>query len=228
MSSIPGRNFGDDTLLPMSALRFLQLLHLADSALPVGAAAHSFGMESLVAENGLEVRDLCSFFQGYLQEAGRLEAVFVFAGYDASSPEQWQHLNDQLSAMKPARETREASLRLGKRLAGLAVEAFGIPAQQGHYPLVFGYLGRSIGSPPEEVAAAYLHQSLSGLVSACQRLLPLGQSAAATLLWQLKPSIRETVAVARETDIEQASLSQPLLDIASSRHPGLHTRLFIS
>lgn len=228
MSSISGPNFGDDTLLAMSALSFLHLLHLADSALPVGAAAHSFGMESLVAENGLEVRDLCSFFQGYLQEAGRLEAVFVFAGYDASSPEQWQHLNDQLSAMKPARETREASLRLGKRLAGLAVEAFGIPARQGHYPLVFGYLGRSIGSPPEEVVASYLHQSLSGLVSACQRLLPLGQSAAATLLWQLKPDILEAVTVARETDIKQASLSQPLLDIASSRHPGLHTRLFIS
>jgi urease accessory protein len=212
----------------MSALRFLQLLHLADSGLPVGAAAHSFGMESLVAENGLEVRDLCSFFQGYLQEAGRLEAVFVCAGYDASSPEQWQHLNDQLSAMKPARETREASLRLGKRLAGLAVEAFGIPAQQGHYPLVFGYLGRSIGSPREDVVAAYLHQSLSGLVSACQRLLPLGQSAAATLLWQLKPAILEAVAIARETDIENVSLSQPLLDLAASRHPGLHTRLFIS
>jgi urease accessory protein len=228
MSSISGPNFGDDTLLAMSALSFLHLLHLADSALPVGAAAHSFGMESLVAENGLEVRDLCSFFQGYLQEAGRLEAVFVFAGYDASSPEQWQHLNDQLSAMKPARETREASLRLGKRLAGLAVEAFGIPARQGHYPLVFGYLGRSIESPSEEVIAAYLHQTLSGLVSACQRLLPLGQSAAATLLWQLKPAILEAVTVARETDIEQASLSQPLLDIASSRHPGLHTRLFIS
>lgn len=86
MSSIPGRKFGDDTLLAMSALKFLQLLHLADSALPVGAAAHSFGMESLVAENNLEVRDLCFFFQDYLQEAGRLEAVFVFAGYDASSP----------------------------------------------------------------------------------------------------------------------------------------------
>jgi urease accessory protein len=211
----------------MSALRSLQLLHLADSALPVGAAAHSFGLESLAAENGLEVRNLCSFFQGYLQEAGRLEAVFVYAGY-ASSPQQWQPLNDQLSAMKPARETREASLRLGKRLAGLAVEAFGIPARQGHLPLVFGYLGGCIGSPREEVAAAYLHQSLSGLVSACQRLLPLGQSAAATLLWQLKPAILEAVAVARETEVEDVCLSQPLLDLASSRHPGLHTRLFIS
>jgi hypothetical protein len=47
----------------MSELRFLQLLHLADSALPVGAAAHSFGLKALVAENGLEVADLFSSFR---------------------------------------------------------------------------------------------------------------------------------------------------------------------
>jgi urease accessory protein len=214
----------------MSALQLLQLLHLADSALPVGAAAHSFGLESLVVENDLEVADLPDFFQAYLQEAGRLEAVFVYAGYDASSTEQWQHLNQRLSAMKPARETREASLRLGKRLAGLASEAFAMPLPYatGHFPLMFGYVGRRIGSSRDEVVAAYLHQSLSGLVSACQRLLPLGQSGAATLLWQVKPFILETLALARETQVDDVCLSQPLLDVASSRHPGLPTRLFIS
>jgi len=216
----------------MSALQFLQLLHLADSALPVGAAAHSFGLESLVAENDLEVCDLPDFFQGYLQEAGRLEAVFVYAGYDATSTQQWQRLNGLMSAMKPARETREGSLRLGKRLAGLAAEAFAILPQYtpgpAHLPLIFGQVGRRIGAARDEVVAAYLHQSLSGLVSACQRLLPLGQSGAATLLWQLKPLILETLAIAGETHVDAVCLSQPLLDLASSRHPGLHTRLFIS
>jgi urease accessory protein len=216
----------------VSALRFLHLLHLADSALPVGAAAHSFGLEGLVAENGMEAGDLCDFFQVYLQEAGRMDAVFVYGGYDASSPQRWQQINEWISAMKPARETREASLRLGKRLAGLAAEAFAMPLQYttgpAHFPLVFGHLGRRIGSPRDEVASAYLHQSLSGLISACQRLLPLGQSGAATLLWQLKPHILKTLAVARETQVDDVCLSQPLLDLASSRHPGLHTRLFIS
>jgi urease accessory protein len=216
----------------MSELRFLQLLHLADSALPVGAAAHSFGLECLVAENGLDVGELFAFFRGYLEEAGCLEAVFVLAGFDASSTQQWQRLNERMSAMKPARETREASLRLGKRLAGLAAEAFTIPSQfnygPSHFPLVFGHVGHCIAAPREEVAAAYLHQSLCGLVSACQRLLPLGQTGAARLLWQLKPVILDTLAAARETNVDEVCLSQPLLDVASSRHPGLHTRLFIS
>src|SRR5271156_3588860 len=204
----------------MSALQFLQLLHLADSALPVGTAAHSFGLESLMVENDLELADLPDFFQGYLQEAGRLEAVFVYAGYDASSTEQWQLLNQHMSALKPVRETREASLRLGKRLAGLAAEAFAIPLQYttgpSHFPLMFGYAGRRIGSARDEVVAAYLHQSLSGLVSACQRLLPLGQSGAASLLWRLKPVMLQTLTAAQQIAVEDVWLSQPLLDVASS------------
>ena len=48
----------------MIALQLLQLLHLADSALPIGTAAHSFGLEGLVAENDLEVADLRDFFRG--------------------------------------------------------------------------------------------------------------------------------------------------------------------
>ena len=216
----------------MNGLQFLQLLHIADSALPVGAAAHSLGLEGLVAENHLEVQDLFDFFSSYLHEAGRLDAVFVYAGYEAASLHRWQQLNQQMSAMKSARETREAGLRLGKRFAGLAAEAFAIEPQftaaPVHLPLIFGHVGRRLAAPAEQVVAAFLHQSLSGMVSACQRLLPLGQSTAATLLWRLKPVMLEAVAIARASQVEEAYLSQPLLDLASARHPGLHTRLFIS
>jgi len=38
----------------------------------------------------------------------------------------------------------------------------------------------------------------------------------------------ETLAAAQQIAVEDVCLSQPLLDLASSRHPDLHTRLFIS
>ena len=56
-----------------NAIAFLQLLQLADSALPIGTAAHSFGLETLVAEQWLEVEDLEWFLRAYLLEAGTLE-----------------------------------------------------------------------------------------------------------------------------------------------------------
>jgi urease accessory protein UreF len=49
---------------------FLRLMQLADSALPVGAAAHSFGLDPLVAEGSLDVAQLEPFLREYLQEAG--------------------------------------------------------------------------------------------------------------------------------------------------------------
>ena len=39
----------------------LRLLHLADTALPIGSLAHSFGLESLVAAEILDVNGLFGF-----------------------------------------------------------------------------------------------------------------------------------------------------------------------
>ena len=52
-----------------SELVELRLLHLADSALPIGSLAHSFGLESLVAAELLCVRELPEFLRGFLEEA---------------------------------------------------------------------------------------------------------------------------------------------------------------
>jgi urease accessory protein UreF len=67
-----------------------------------------------------------------------------------------------------------------------------------------------------------LQQSVAGLVSACQRLMPLGQVAAARVVWNLKPAIMQASAV------KEISCFTPLPEIASMRHPMLETRLFIS
>ena len=77
---------------------------------------------------------------------------------------------------------------------------------------------------------AYLQQSLAGLVSACQRLLPLGQSQASRISWQLKPTllsvVEQSTSVAMNSD--DITLFTSLLDVGSMRHPNLTTRLFIS
>src|SRR3984957_8333003 len=104
-----------------SELVELRLLHLADSALPIGGLAHSFGLESLVAAELLGVRELPEFLRGFLEEAGLLEAVFCRAGHRLGSDmnledfaRDWLALNERLSAMKPARESRAGSGSLGR------------------------------------------------------------------------------------------------------------------
>jgi urease accessory protein len=211
---------------------WLQLLHLADSALPIGALAHSFGVETLVAEAGLTVAELPVFFDEWLSGAGHTEAAFCLWAHAIRTEEEWRALNHELSSFKPPRESREASLRLGKRFLALAAALIETPslnlAGDTHIATAFGRAGAELGLEKTTVAAAYLHSALFGAVSVCQRLLPLGQSAAMRFLWQLKPRIVETVKHAANARPDDLWNLQPLLEIGSMRHPQLTTRLFIS
>jgi urease accessory protein len=214
-----GSDAGDRT--PLGEMALLRLLHLADSALPIGGAAHSFGLETLADEGDLTPEAVDIFLHGYLEEAGALEAVFVRR---SSKGGNLQELREELSARKPARESREASLKLGRRFAELVNGTLdhSLLETNLHYCIAFGAAGRILGIPADAVVLAYLNQSITGLVSSCQRLMPLGQAAASRILWNLKP------AVARASLSKEASCFSPYLELASMRHGSLETRLFIS
>src|ERR1700712_5379271 len=136
----------------------LELLQLADSALPVGAAAHSFGLETLVEEGCLEPGNLGGFLQDYLAEAGVLEACFVRGAWQGAGVLQ---LNDEFGARRIARESREGSLKMGRRLSRLVNALLGAPlmAETSYYPVAFGVAAGLMEIPEEEAALAYLSQS---------------------------------------------------------------------
>jgi urease accessory protein len=94
--------------------------------------------------------------------------------------------------------------------------------------LAFGLAGGVLGFAEDRAVLAYLHQSIAGLVSACQRLLPLGQSAATKILWNLKLAILVAANRSMTCAVDDVCCFTPLLDWGAMEHPALQTRLFIS
>ena len=235
--------------MQIEPLAFLQLAQLADSALPIGATAHSFGLETLVAEGTLTVAQLETFLHDYLKETGTFESTFCRLGYRLATPSnsgtfttQWLALNARLSAYKTARESRTASATLGRRLLQLAqglqdhpllrqaIQVSKDAREDIHYSVAFGLVGSILKIDEDAAVLAHLQQTLLGLVSACQRLLPLGQSWASSIIWHLKSALIDCAEHSAEIVLneDEISLFTPLLDVASMRHPILATRLFIS
>ena len=201
--------------------------------MPIGALSHSFGLETLAAEGGLDAPQLSHFFSEWLQGNGHMEAVFCVLAPSVRDEDAWQRLNETASAMRPAREIRDASLRLGRRLLGLAatLEPHARLRYRGeaHLCTAFGLIGAVLGCSAAETVGAFLHQALFGATSACQRIMPLGQTAAMQMLWHMKPQIAKIIqAACAKPEADTLWGLQPGLEIASMRHPMLHTRLFIS
>ena len=247
MSSSPK----NDPHRPSWTLADLRLLHLADSALPIGSLPHSLGIETLAAQDILTPRNLAVFFRAYIEEAGIIDAVFCRQGWRLAAPEgsakfsaeRWRELNELLSALKPAREAREASASMGDNFLRAVLALGDFPALQqaldcAHAPLrapfaihhspAFGLVSGVLGIDEDSAVLGFLHQSVMSLVSACQRLMPLGQRAAMRLIWDLKPAMMETAERSRLSGIDDVCCFLPMLDWGSMEHPALATRLFIS
>jgi len=217
-------------------VNLLRLLQLADSALPIGGLAHSFGLETLIEEGQLTAPDLLSYFQDQLSECLFLDAVFCRNAHSrglAGAPT--GDLDAQLSARRPARESRDASLTLGRRFLALlrslesaaSIQALP-PADESHFAVAFGYVGGALDFDTDATVGAFLHQNIAAGISVCQRLLPFGQLDAAALAWDLKPNILEATAKSVGLAPSEVSIFNHFLELSSMRHPMLPTRLFVS
>src|SRR5205823_5566723 len=111
-------------------------------------------------------------------EYGALDAVFCRAAHQLAevSGEEfaigWRNLNQRLSARKLPRESRDASLALGRRFLGLASGLLNsrltASETESHHVTSFGLVTALAGIGENSAVLAWLHQSITALVSAAQ------------------------------------------------------------
>ncbi|MBI3327540.1 MAG: urease accessory protein UreF [Nitrospinae bacterium] len=231
--------------ISLSSTAFLALLQLCDTALPAGAFSFSNGLETYTQEG--VIADAATF-QAWLESVLRhtvhgSHLLPVALAYRAAAAEDWpqlERLDQQLTAMKHARELREASVKAGQRLLRLARDVWPGPAvehlhtlwRQGtiasHHAVVLGVLGCALELGERVTVEAAGYMWLSSMISAALRLFALGQSAGQRVLTSLLtclPAIGNAISQQGWDDLSSAA---PGFDIRAMRHETLYSRLFQS
>jgi urease accessory protein len=231
--------------IALDSSRFLALLQLCDTALPIGAFSFSNGLETYTQQGLIgDAATLQTWLETVLRHAVQGSHLLPVAlAYRAASTADWgqlERLDQQLTAMKHARELRETSIKTGQSLLRLArqvwpgpvIERLRMLQQQGkvaaHHALVLGVVGWELGWDEQVIVEAAGYQWLSGMVSVALRLLPLGQLAGQQLLSTLLKSVPALATAIHQQGWDDLSSMAPEFDIRGMQHETLYSRLFQS
>lgn len=218
--------------LPAEALGASQLLTLArwlSPAFPIGGFAWSHGLESAVRDGLVDgAAGLCDWLDALLRlGAGRTDAILLGAAGRAEEGE-LAALAALAAALAPSRERRAETLGQGAAMAGTLRALHGWDLPDMALPVVLGRAARLGGLPLQPVALVALQAFATTLVQAAQRLMPLGQTAAQSVLLRLAPACEAVAAEAARLGPDDIGGSAAAIDIASLRHEALEPRLFRS
>jgi urease accessory protein len=218
-------------------LAFLRLLQIFDSQFPVGAFAHSGGLETY-ADAGLDLAGLRSLLMNEIElgwgraDLGAAVVAWREAG-GARAGERLHALALRVEAYKVVPSVRDTSLRLGRRMVSLVSRLYPDLAMpelsRPHYAVVAGAVGRKLDLPRRDLALAFGQSLVMSSLAAATRCMRVSPAQAQALVVDLQPSIVR--AVDRIPDgVEPDALftCMPALDIRSHQQAFLHTRLFQS
>lgn len=208
---------------------FLTLARWLSPSFPVGAFAWSHGLESAVADGAVhDAETLADWLDAVLTLGSlRSDAILLGAAWRAG-PDALPDIADLACALASPAERRAETLAQGAAFAATvrAVHGFDLPDMA--YPVAVGRAAALAGLPLDPTAQLYLQATVSTLIQAAQRLMPLGQTAAAGVLARLAPACASVAAKAVTLDTDDIGSATVAIDIAAMRHEALAPRLFRS
>ncbi|WP_018932869.1 urease accessory protein UreF [Gracilibacillus lacisalsi] len=222
--------------------KFLYLMHIHDSAFPIGTYTHSFGMETFIQEDAIKTKeDLFHFLQVYLHEnVSYTDGIFVKESYQKEELAELIRLEKICDASKNAEETREASSMIGKQFVKAVLPVSDTPSLEkwnellqekkviAHFPIVYSLYAKDLAFDLYTTVLTFLYSSTVGLVHNAVRAIPLGQKAGIEVIHRLIPEMEKATINVLERDLSDLSNHAVGLELASMQHKYLRSRLFIS
>ena len=230
---------------------FLSVLQLSDSAFPSGRYTLSYGLEALAQSGELTAPSHPSTLVALLSDCIRFavapsDGVALACAHRARRPdgvldlELATHADQRLTAVKLAREAREASTRTGRAVLATATAAFGGSALReyiervregrcpGNHAVVVGLLSAWLGVPRLEAVAGELYAFSASWVAATVRLGLADHRTAQGVLHHVRAVTAEAALNAADRGVTEISSCTPLVDVMAMRHEQADLRLFAS
>lgn len=221
----------------MNDRQLLRLFQLFDSQFPVGAFAHSGGLETYgqAGAGVLELRQLLSsqIACGW----GRAELAAASLAWSASShgdaTRELRRLAALVGAHKVIPSVHDTSVRLGRRTLALLERLHpgvlrGLLIDPPHHAVVIGAAGQRLGLPRRALLVAFAHSLIAASVAAATRCMPVSPAQGQELIIEFQPALEAAVTRALDPSEDDLFTCTPALDIRCHQQSGLTTRLFQS
>ncbi|WP_114781285.1 urease accessory protein UreF [Botryobacter ruber] len=223
-------------------MKFTRLLHLVDSAIPTGAFAYSYGLESSITFGLIKNQfGLRNYLYAFLQQAVSMEVPFINSVFKLEQ----EDLNEQLAQIAEAYDAmmlvpvlHKASLVQAKnwlRLlatfypeAGLTEIGAWFREQElaMHFVPVFALCLKRTGFSVQDAQGMYLHMALRDQVSAAIRLGFIGPMEGHKLQHDFYSIFENLLEKHADKEYHEACRSAFLLDTAQALHEDIYSKLF--
>jgi urease accessory protein len=225
---------------------FLSVLQLSDSGFPSGRYTLSHGLETFAQDGRVDgTRELLELLIDCLRHGvAPSDGVALACAHRSVSGDGMLDLDlatradERLTAVKLAREPREASARGGRALLQTTTAAFDAGAigeyarrvstglVPGNHAVVVGLLSGWLGVPRVASVAGELYAFSAGWLSAAVRLGLADHLTAQAVLHRARWVSAEAALRVADRDVAEISSSVPSVDVMSMRHEQAEVRIF--
>lgn len=222
--------------MTLSNNKTLLLLHLADSALPVGGFAYSYGLESAVRHGLLINQDqVANYLQTYAEQILSFDFPFVSDSYYLDDMSQVAVLFQDYEAMLLNPLVKKANGVIGKNWLRLFSKLYALEDVETRatkekwpcdFPVVFGICAKKLGLDYHESLHLYFYCTIRDQMSALIRLGAAGPSWAHSQLNHLLQDFEQTIQSYKAISRDKAYKSAYLMEIAQLSHDRVYSKLF--
>lgn len=228
-------------IMPMAETALYDLLSWMSPAWPIGAFAHSSGLEWAVEQGHVTNRATTAEWIGTLIAHGSIHNDLVLFTYawraaDAGDAPGLHEVAELAAASQTGLERHVEATAQGAAFRRIAEATVGGKLAEGvddddlTYPVAAAALFAAQDIDLRSALTAWLHGAAANLVSAAQRLVPLGQTDGQKVLRDLRApifaAVEAAVALPDADPFEALGGSALVADLGCMAHETQYTRLF--